>query len=103
LVSISNILKNSIRINDALIRFGGEEFFLFLSNVNLEIAADIAEKLRIKMKSSPHSSKSLTITASFGVVEYKIGEELDTLIKTADTLLYKAKKNGRDQVMTSLI
>lgn len=101
LVSISNILQNSIRSNDALIRFGGEEFFLFLSNVNLEISRNIAEKLRIMIKQTPHSLKALPITASFGVVEYSISEELDALIKRADTLLYKAKENGRDQVAIS--
>ena len=100
LISISSILKDSIRINDALIRFGGEEFFVFLSNVNLEVCEKIAEKLRLAIKEHPHSSKSLDITASFGVVEYQIEDDLDSLIKRSDILLYKAKQSGRDRVIS---
>ncbi|QSZ40753.1 diguanylate cyclase [Sulfurimonas aquatica] len=99
LISISSLLKDSIRVNDSLVRFGGEEFFIFLSNTTLKSALKIAEKFRIAIKEKIHSSKKLQITASFGVAEYEPNEDLNTLIKKADNLLYDAKASGRDSVL----
>jgi len=99
LISISKMVRSSIRENDAFIRFGGEEFFIFVANANLEIATKIANKFNLLTKSTLHSTKELTITASFGVTEYVENEEMSALIKRVDTLLYEAKKTGRDRVI----
>ncbi|MDF1876622.1 GGDEF domain-containing response regulator [Sulfurimonas sp. SAG-AH-194-L11] len=99
LISISKLMQKSIRDNDAFIRFGGEEFFIFIANSDLSIATNIAQKLHALIKSTHHSDKNLSITASFGVTEYRLNEELNSLVKRVDTLLYKAKKTGRDRVI----
>ena len=99
LISLCDIIKNSIRKHDALIRFGGEEFFIFLSNTNITTSTKIANKLRTLIKERTHTEKKLSITASFGVVEYHENEEMSTLTKRADLLLYKAKSEGRDRVV----
>ncbi len=98
LVSISSIIKHAIRKDDALIRFGGEEFIVFLSNAALDIGINKAESLRNKIETSQFSKHELSITASFGLVAYKGGTSLDKMVQEADTLLYKAKANGRNQV-----
>ncbi|MDF1878263.1 diguanylate cyclase [Sulfurimonas sp. SAG-AH-194-C20] len=99
LIEISKLTQNSIRDNDSFIRFGGEEFFIFIAAANLEVAIYIAEKLQKLIKSTPFTNKELAITASFGVTEYVPNEEMSTLIKRVDILLYKAKESGRDKVI----
>ncbi|MEA3227728.1 MAG: GGDEF domain-containing protein, partial [Campylobacterota bacterium] len=98
LIELSALIQHSIRSNDKLIRFGGEEFFTLLSNADIDIAVEIAEKFRLVIESKTHSSKDLDITASFGVVEYTQNESMESLIKRADILLYKAKHSGRNRV-----
>ncbi len=99
LISIAKMLQASIRENDAFVRFGGEEFFIFVANTNLEIATKIAHKCNLLIKSTLHSTKELAITASFGVTEYVENEEMSSLIKRVDALLYEAKASGRDRVI----
>jgi len=98
LVKIASIIKQSIRKEDSLIRFGGEEFMVFLSDCNIDMAKEKAESFRKKIESATYSLHELKITASFGVVEYKAGATLENLTKQADTLLYKAKAGGRNRV-----
>jgi len=100
LISISKIIQNSIRNNDAFVRFGGEEFFIFLANADLKIAEKIAEKFHALIRNTLHTELNLTITASFGVTEYIEDEDMNTIFKRVDTLLYKAKKTGRDKVIS---
>jgi diguanylate cyclase (GGDEF)-like protein len=102
LMSISELIQKSIRDKDSLIRCGGEEFLIFIANSNIDTAKDIAQKLRQKIEETTHSSKELKITASFGVVDYTENEDLDALHKRADVLLYTAKENGRNRVVSSL-
>ncbi len=99
LVSLSSLILHSIRSSDKLVRFGGEEFFIFLSNVDTTIAVKIAEKFRQSIEEKRHSSKELTITASFGVVSYSENETFESLQKRADDFLYRAKDEGRNRVI----
>lgn len=98
LMEVSSAVRNTIRKYDALIRFGGEEFIVLLSDADLEIAKRSAENLRLLIESTPFSSEGLRVTASFGVVEYTPGESMDLLIEKADKLMYVAKAGGRNQV-----
>lgn len=100
LIEFTKTIMESIRHNDALVRHGGEEFVVFLSDVNLSIANKIAENLRVKIQESTYSSQKLKITSSFGVVQYKENEEFDSLFKRVDELLYTAKKSGRNMVIS---
>lgn len=101
LVEISSVVKNAIRQDDAFIRFGGEEFIVFLSDADLEIAKQSAEKLRLLIESTSFSSSGLNVTASFGVVQYSPGESMNLLVEKADQLLYAAKAGGRNQVCSA--
>jgi diguanylate cyclase (GGDEF)-like protein len=103
LVGIASIIKEAIRKDDALIRFGGEEFMVLLSNCNIAVAVDKAELFRRQIEAASHSAHKLVVTASFGVVEYKMGITLEKLMEKADALLYRAKLNGRNQVCSELI
>ena len=102
IISLSDIIKDNIKSSDRFIRFGGEEFIIMLSNSDLKIAYDFAEKLRLIIQNSLHSTKKLNVTSSFGVVVYDKELTLGDLVKKADLLLYKAKESGRNIVIDKL-
>lgn len=90
-------VKEKIRKTDILCRWGGEEFIIFLPDTNLSGAAELAEKIRIKISEMP-IDKVGTVTASFGVSCYNKDDNVDTVVKRADDLMYKAKSEGRNCV-----
>jgi len=101
---IATALDQGIRTEDILVRYGGEEFLLFVSsrNVSHELALSIMERLRNKVEVLEITAQSMTIKPTIS-----IGVNLDTFelksvneaIKVADQMLYEAKNNGRNRVM----
>ncbi|MCX7694249.1 MAG: diguanylate cyclase [Caloramator sp.] len=104
LKNFSKIIKSSVRKYDVVARFGGEEFVILLSGVDLEDAYRKAESLRRVIEQNKVYSKKLDLhinyTASFGVtaLEPKKDLALEDLITNADRALYKAKNLGRNRV-----
>ncbi|WP_456488650.1 GGDEF domain-containing response regulator [Caminibacter pacificus] len=99
LQTFAQILKNSLRKNDIIVRYGGEEFLIYIQNVeSIKNAQKIAEQLRKVVENFDFNGKK--ITASFGVCCKYISskESFEELIKNADKALYKAKNNGRNRV-----
>ncbi len=103
LISFSSIITSLIRDRDAFIRFGGEEFVVFIANATLETATTKAETMCKKIEEASHSHKKLKITSSFGVVEYRENEDLESMVKRSDDLLYYAKDNGRNMVVSERV
>ncbi len=95
LKEIVNLIKNNIRKNDLIFRWGGEEFIILLENVSKNKAFEIAENLRKLIQS--HNFNGIKITASFGVKEIKNKISANDL-KTLDNALYLSKQKGRNQV-----
>lgn len=98
LKEVSKVVSNNIRKSDIFGRWGGEEFLLILPNTNLEQARKLAQKLKRIIEKSK-MPKEFTITASFGVSEFKEGDNMDALLKRADNRLYDAKRAGRNRVV----
>ncbi|SHJ15197.1 diguanylate cyclase (GGDEF) domain-containing protein [Clostridium amylolyticum] len=102
---LGKILEKSIIYNKYwAARYGGDEFIIALNNIGHEEAYDFAEKLRKDIETTiiEINQIKLNITASFGMYTmYK--EELTTneLIDLADKNLYKAKKAGKNKVVTN--
>ena len=97
LIELASILDNTMRANDIVGRWGGEEFMVLLSKSDATKAQIAAEKIRLAVKQ--HDFPEIgNITVSVGICE--VSEELSILkmIDRADQALYKAKENGRDQV-----
>jgi len=95
-------LKESLRQYDILARYGGEEFMLLLPDTNVDTALTIAEKLRVTICQPVfcmENSLQLEVSASFGVAS-TCGGTIDwkALVAEADSALYQAKDNGRNQV-----
>lgn len=93
-------LASSLRKNDIVCRFGGEEFALLLPHTTLDESVGPIEKVRqaISELRIAVADKSLPITASGGVASIGVGETAEALVERADQALYGAKQAGRDRV-----
>lgn len=100
LQEVSMILLQNIRHADLAVRWGGEEFLLFFSNTSITEAYTVANKIRlaIEKKIITINDLSINVTASFGVSQLK-NNSFDDSYKLADKALYKAKAEGRNQVV----
>lgn len=96
-------IQTHIRDNDAICRWGGEEFVLLLHNVNLSRAYEIADRIckNVQLLTFNSNSQNFQLTISAGVAEMKAHESLNDVVKRADDALYQAKENGRNQVIKS--
>lgn len=93
---IVRMVSSEIRGYDYLIRWGGEEFVLLLSNCSLETAYEKAEAIRIKIQIMPCEVTPVTI--SIGVAQYE-GGDYHAAIQHADDAMYRAKQSGRNMVV----
>jgi diguanylate cyclase len=91
----------SIRRNDALARWGGEEFLLLLPATGLAAAREVIERMRSGVHAVEWTDvdPSLRVTFSAGLAEASVGESLEASIERADVAMYRAKREGRDRVV----
>ena len=97
LVEFANLLKSSIRAEDVIGRWGGEEFLIILPHTDINQAMQLAEKLRILVENYIFTTIKHK-TASFGVATFAKGITIQKLLDTADNALYQSKNSGRNQV-----
>lgn len=91
LKNVSKIAQNNIRNTDTIIRYGGEEFLLFIPGIDINTCYDHIEKIRKEIQ-------KIDVTCSFGISSYPDhATDLDLLIKQADLALYQSKNNGRNR------
>lgn len=98
LTKFATILTKHIRKTDHAARWGGEEFLIILPQTNAAQAHHLADTLRSEISSYSFEIAGTT-TASFGLGQVHTGESVDTFINRVDRALYKAKENGRNQVV----
>lgn len=98
---IAQTLQKSIRNTDYIARYGGEEFALLLPDISNQQAQIVLRKLCIAIKNIPFKFKKqdITITMSVGFTSFVKGDDMDGAFERADQALYKAKTNGRNQVV----
>jgi|GEM_PF-6522329 len=100
LQEMSTLLKENLRQNDIIARWGGEEFIVLLPESNLETAAEIMERLRQAVASHKFSWKKqalrISITVGLGVC---IRENLDASLPPVDQALFRGKKQGRNRLV----
>ncbi|MBA3023056.1 MAG: GGDEF domain-containing protein [Sideroxydans sp.] len=102
LVSFARCVEPLLRQGDFFGRYGGEEFILVLPMTDSAAAAQLAERIRNKLKDSDllaGQQDAWCLSASFGVAEIRSGESLDSWLVRVDQALYRAKDNGRDCVV----
>jgi len=99
LQSVAGRLLNCVRRTDTVSRLGGDEFVVLLSQVEHEEDAAMSARKILRAVASPHivNYKNLDISASIGVSTYPSdGPEAENLVNKADTAMYEAKKQGRN-------
>ena len=100
--AIAEVFRNSIRDEDIACRYGGEEFTIILPDVTPEVAYLRAESIRravANLRVPLDSEVCGGFSVSIGVALYpRDGETVDLLLQRADQALYRAKRQGRDQV-----
>lgn len=97
LQQVANIIKQHCRTTDIAGRFGGEEFAVLLPEVAPEAAQVFAERVRTAVEST-FKGGTYHVTLSLGVSGVTTDDTATTLIKRADSGLYKAKGEGRNRV-----
>jgi len=104
LVATARVLADSAREGDIVSRWGGEEFLLLLPETRLEAALAMAERLQKRIAAIQLQSREggIRLTASFGVAQKDLHENLDSLIADADRHLYRAKTGGRNRISSAL-
>ncbi len=104
---VARELRKNSRAEDTVCRYGGEEFCLVCPDISLENAQYLAEKFRTRIRNLDiridHKPID-TVTLSVGVALFPHhAHDAELLLKSADEALYRAKAEGRDRVVVSLV
>lgn len=96
----AKLFKQSIRSQDLVARWGGEEFVFMLPNTDQQGAQELIENIRMLLAAQrfPYNNRHLKVTATFGVTQTCGDEPLEKLLDKADEALYKGKHKGRNLV-----
>jgi diguanylate cyclase (GGDEF)-like protein len=97
LIEIASTVQLALRSSDAIARWGGEEFLVLCPNTSLATATTLAERLRVEVQQTPYPTIEHA-TVSIGVAEIRSDESWQNWFERADTALYLAKTQGRNQV-----
>ena len=102
--SVTEIVAREGRTSDSVYRYGGEELAVIMTEQSLQSAGTALERIRRAVQSAaiahPTSPTAPVVTISVGVAERRSGDASDgrDVLNRADTALYRAKSNGRNQV-----
>jgi diguanylate cyclase (GGDEF)-like protein len=100
---VGRLIKECLRCDDFIFRYGGDEFIVLLPEARLPDTVKVAEKLRhqvevVEFRLSRSSSLSIHITISVGVTESSAGDTSTSVLARADRALYISKQGGRNRV-----
>jgi diguanylate cyclase (GGDEF)-like protein/PAS domain S-box-containing protein len=101
LCALARLIERQVRRSDYVARLGGDEFAVLLVGCPLEIAMDIAERIRFAVSDYrlEHDGRNHSVGASVGVVSIDSSfGDLAAVLKAADEACYAAKRSGRDSV-----
>ena len=101
LQQVGQVLRASLRENDFVARWGGEEFLVLVVDADLDLAAQAAERMRravAQARVEVPAGPALALTVTIGVARLREGDTIDAAIARADTALYRGKADGRNRV-----
>lgn len=101
LIHLARVIRETMRPQDSLVRYGGEEFLIILPNTTLADAATALTRLQRELtrRFFLHENKKLLITFSAGVTAFRAGEARNEAVARADAAMYQAKKSGKNRVV----
>jgi diguanylate cyclase (GGDEF)-like protein len=98
---LTEVFRSSIRSQDFVGRYGGEEFVLVFPGLSISDARDTLDRLRARLAEALQSAAVPGFTVSFGVTGSGVGNTLEEIIRQADGALSTAKRDGRDRVVVA--
>jgi diguanylate cyclase (GGDEF)-like protein len=106
LAELVRLMRQNMRRSDYLFRYGGEEFLILIPNTDLEGASHVLEKVRRKVydhlfKKEDQETR-LTISIGLFEVDPEQIQSIDRIIDEADKRLYKAKRSGKNKIISLL-
>lgn len=103
LCEVTSLISKRAREIDRFGRYGGEEFILVLPNTDVHGAFRLIEDIRKEIAKNRFTDYSIKITMSGGIVEVSGNDELENILQTVDSALYKSKNTGRNKISTITI
>ncbi len=104
LTVVAECLARNLRPTDLVARFGGEEFVAIFPDASLDVAKEVANRLRSAVESElmkmEDGTKLPGVTISMGVAQLEADQTVPNLLKIADAAMYRAKDAGRNRVFT---
>ncbi len=100
LTKIAELMSDTIRAQDILGRWGGEEFILVFPDTDLGGGEIITERIRANIENHKFIFNNITVsvTITTGMAQFRDGDNLDATLKRADNALYKGKESGKNCV-----
>lgn len=99
LIAVAKTLQEQCRKEDAVIRYGGEEFIVVLEHSDKENSQVKAEQIRQAIEQL--QPENIKVTVSLGLTQMQGNEDVESMINRADIALYKAKESGRNCIILS--
>ncbi len=96
LKEVGKAIRECLRKNDIPIRYGGDEFLIFLPGSGLEAALKVAERLKASVEQVEVDGAKVKV--SIGVTELKKEESIHDLVRRCDMALYRAKRLGKNRI-----
>lgn len=100
LIELAEIFTKSMREQDCVARWGGEEFLFILPQTKIKSANTFAEKIQEKLQQHlvSYGNNQIIVEVSMGIEQLKDNQTIDEMINNADKHLYQAKNAGRNQI-----
>ena len=89
-------VRDAVRSEDLVCRYGGEEFTILLPEADLAEAVEVMERVRVELARTTRRGDVPSFTASYGVAESATATDFEDLLHRADQALFAAKDAGRD-------
>ncbi len=101
LTAVSRLLRETVRTQDHVARWGGEEFLAFLPETTADEAAAVTARIQQQLagQSLPCGNAHVPVRMTFGIAQFVPGQTLDDLLACADRALYRGKLAGKNRIV----
>lgn len=101
LKTVAQTMWHTLRASDCVVRYGGEEFLFVMFDLSIDVARDVAERLRANIAAKKIGTREIKnqVTVSIGIAKGVAHEPFLDVVERADQAMYQAKQNGRNKVV----